>query len=124
VGLLADEQLTTAATPTDANTDRTATDMGSQSLSGLLARARDKAENVLQMSPSMQRRTSDKLTTVSTRSTFQSDASLHMDVAHVLMSLLHGWTLDKDLDHVCVKKLGLLRPKAPVCFGLVSRQGP
>lgn len=121
VGLLADEQLTTLPTPTDSASERSGSDV--TSFSGLLARAKDKAENVLQMSPSTQRRSTDRPPIAHSRSPFQSDGSLHMDVAHVLMSLLHGWTLDKDLDHVCVKKLGLLRPKAPICFGLVSRQG-
>ncbi|XP_072937489.1 WD repeat-containing protein 7 isoform X3 [Epargyreus clarus] len=46
-----------------------------------------------------------------------------MEIAQILMSLLHAWGLDADLDRVCESKLGLLRPMVPVCFGVVSRHG-
>ncbi|CAG5053117.1 unnamed protein product [Parnassius apollo] len=46
-----------------------------------------------------------------------------MEIAQILMSLLHAWGLDPDLDRVCESKLGLLRPMVPVCFGVVSRHG-
>lgn len=52
-----------------------------------------------------------------------NDWSLTMEIAQLLLSLLHGWTLDKDLDHVCQDRLGLARPKSPACFGLISRSG-
>ena len=39
------------------------------------------------------------------------------------MSLLHAWGLDKDLDKVAISKLGLLKPKAPVSYGLMSKGG-
>lgn len=33
-----------------------------------------------------------------------------MEIAQILISLLHAWGLDPDLDRVCESKLGLLRP--------------
>lgn len=33
-----------------------------------------------------------------------------MQIAQILISLLHAWGLDPDLDRVCESKLGLLRP--------------
>jgi len=39
------------------------------------------------------------------------------------LSLLHAWGLDKDLDKVAISKLGLLKPKAPVSYGLMSKGG-
>ncbi|GBP85438.1 WD repeat-containing protein 7 [Eumeta japonica] len=46
-----------------------------------------------------------------------------MEIAQILISLLHAWGLDPDLDRVCESKLGLLRPMVPICFGVVSRHG-
>lgn len=46
-----------------------------------------------------------------------------MEIAQLLLSLLHAWGLDVELDRVCESKLGLLRPMRPVCFGLLSRGG-
>lgn len=44
-----------------------------------------------------------------------------MEIAQLLLSLLHSWGLDNDLDRVCQVKLGLLRPMVPICFGLLSK---
>lgn len=33
-----------------------------------------------------------------------------MEVAQLLLSLLHAWGMDADLDRVCETKLGLLKP--------------
>jgi WD40 repeat protein len=49
------------------------------------------------------------------------DSNLTMDIAQILLSLLHGWGLDSELDRVCDSKLGLLRPLRPPCFGLLSK---
>lgn len=46
-----------------------------------------------------------------------------MDISQLLLSLLHAWGLDTDLDKVCESKLGLLRPLRPICFGMISRGG-
>lgn len=52
-----------------------------------------------------------------------ADANLTMEIAQLLLSLLHAWGLDPTLDKVCEGKLGLLCPMRPICFGLVSRGG-
>lgn len=38
------------------------------------------------------------------------ETSHGMEIAQLLLSLLHAWGMDKDLDMVCKSKLGLLRP--------------
>lgn len=42
------------------------------------------------------------------------DTSHAMEIAQLLLSLLHSWGLDDDLDRVCQVKLGLLRPMVSV----------
>ncbi|XP_014203336.1 WD repeat-containing protein 7 isoform X3 [Copidosoma floridanum] len=44
-----------------------------------------------------------------------------MEIAQLLLSLLHAWGIDPDLDRVCEGKLGLLRPMVPVSFGVLSK---
>ncbi|UXI18302.1 Charged multivesicular body protein 5 [Sarcoptes scabiei] len=51
------------------------------------------------------------------------DVHTPMEIARLLLSLLHAWGLDSDLDKICENKLGLLRPLRPVCFGLISKGG-
>lgn len=46
-----------------------------------------------------------------------------MEIAQLLLSLLHAWGMDSDLDRVCEGKLGLLRPMVPVSFGVLSKGG-
>lgn len=46
-----------------------------------------------------------------------------MEIAQLLLSLLHAWGLDPDLDRLCEAKLGLLRPMIPVSFGVISKGG-
>ncbi|XP_043262584.1 WD repeat-containing protein 7 isoform X9 [Colletes gigas] len=46
-----------------------------------------------------------------------------MEVAQLILSLLHAWGMDPDLDRVCEGKLGLLRPMVPVSFGVLSKGG-
>lgn len=46
-----------------------------------------------------------------------------MEIAQLLLSLLHAWGVDVDLDLVCESKLGLLRPMVPVSFGVLSKGG-
>lgn len=38
------------------------------------------------------------------------ETSHGMEIAQLLLSLLHAWGMDNDLDKVCKSKLGLLRP--------------
>jgi len=49
--------------------------------------------------------------------------STALTVAQILMSCLHAWGLDGDLDQLCITKLGLLRPRRPIAFGFLSRTG-
>ncbi|XP_057328000.1 WD repeat-containing protein 7 isoform X8 [Microplitis mediator] len=44
-----------------------------------------------------------------------------MEIAQLLLSLLHAWGMDPDLDRVCESKLGLLRPMVPVSFGVICK---
>lgn len=46
-----------------------------------------------------------------------------MEVAQLILSLLHAWGIDPDLDRVCEGKLGLLRPMVPISFGVLSKGG-
>ncbi|WKY03000.1 hypothetical protein Q1695_016360 [Nippostrongylus brasiliensis] len=57
------------------------------------------------------------------RFAWQFESNLYLDIARLLLSLLHAWNLDGDLDAVCIKKLGLSKPKRQLYFGNVSRQG-
>jgi len=56
-------------------------------------------------------------------SSLQLEINLTLEIGQLLLSLLHAWGLDKDLDKVALSKLGLLRPRIPVSFGLVSGRG-
>ncbi|KAG5899857.1 hypothetical protein JTB14_012325 [Gonioctena quinquepunctata] len=49
------------------------------------------------------------------------EASHGMEIAQLLLSLLHSWGLDNDLDRVCQVKLGLLRPMVPISYGVLSK---
>lgn len=53
----------------------------------------------------------------------QLEINLTLEIGQLLLSILHAWGLDKDLDKVAISKLGLLKPKLPVSFGLVSKSG-
>ncbi|XP_029037876.1 WD repeat-containing protein 7 isoform X10 [Osmia bicornis bicornis] len=52
-----------------------------------------------------------------------SEPNATMEVAQLILSLLHAWGMDPDLDRVCEGKLGLLRPMVPVSFGVLSKGG-
>lgn len=52
-----------------------------------------------------------------------SEPNATMEVAQLILSLLHAWGIDPDLDRVCEGKLGLLRPMVPVSFGVLSKGG-
>ncbi|XP_051158391.1 WD repeat-containing protein 7 isoform X1 [Leptopilina boulardi] len=51
------------------------------------------------------------------------ESNATMEIAQLLLSLLHAWGMDPDLDRVCESKLGLLMPKVPVSFGVLSKGG-
>ncbi|XP_069954454.1 WD repeat-containing protein 7 isoform X5 [Cherax quadricarinatus] len=46
-----------------------------------------------------------------------------LQIGQMLMSLLHSWGLDPSLDHTCEHILGLLKPRVPVSYGLISKSG-
>lgn len=54
---------------------------------------------------------------------YTGETHLPMEIARLLISLLHAWGLDPNLDQICESKLGLLRPLRPVCFGQISKGG-
>ncbi|XP_021343235.1 WD repeat-containing protein 7-like isoform X1 [Mizuhopecten yessoensis] len=107
-------------------------------ISGVMAKIKEKADSVGQKiqgkvdpsgmsysptasareSPSMGRRGSPKINISG-----QVDSNLTMEIAQLFMSCLHAWGLDPDLDKLCINKLGLLKPRCPISFGLISRSG-
>ena len=44
-----------------------------------------------------------------------------VNIVRLLLSCLHAWSLDNDLDQSCEEILGLVRPSRPVSFGLLSK---
>uniref|UniRef100_A0A915CPE1 Uncharacterized protein n=1 Tax=Ditylenchus dipsaci TaxID=166011 RepID=A0A915CPE1_9BILA len=54
---------------------------------------------------------------------WQTETGLYMDTARLLLSLLHAWNMDENLDPICLKNLKLLKPKVPICYGTISRKG-
>ena len=44
-----------------------------------------------------------------------------ISIVRLLLSCLHAWNLDKDLDKSCITQLGLVKPTRPVSYGLLSR---
>lgn len=51
------------------------------------------------------------------------EATHVMEVAQLMLSLIHSWGLDPHLDKVCENQLGLLRPMVPISFGVLSKGG-
>lgn len=51
------------------------------------------------------------------------ETNITMEIAQLLLSLLHAWGMEPELDRVCEIKLGLLRPMVPVSFGVISKGG-
>jgi hypothetical protein len=51
------------------------------------------------------------------------EATHVMEVAQLLLSLIHSWGIDPHLDKVCESQLGLLRPMVPISFGVLSKGG-
>ncbi|KAL8590241.1 hypothetical protein ACOMHN_006358 [Nucella lapillus] len=118
---------------------------GQQKLAGFIAKAKETAENVSQKIQSHMdtppggggggQQSSPQLRGASSSSSSHpspprllslsagATQSMSMQIAQLLMSCLHAWGLDPDLDRLCVNKLGLLKPRCPVSFGLLSYQG-
>uniref|UniRef100_A0A1I7SSR8 WD repeat-containing protein 7 n=1 Tax=Bursaphelenchus xylophilus TaxID=6326 RepID=A0A1I7SSR8_BURXY len=94
-----------------------------QSLSTLITR---KSEGALQNHlpyNSNNMGTVNRANGVSTAKRWQMETNLYMNTAKLLVSLLHGWNLDENVDNICVNKLKLQKPKAPICFGTISKKG-
>lgn len=88
MGLLADDQSTTNEPTTTIDRIGAGSDPASSSLSGLLSRSTPAKDNKSTTTP-----------TVAAKAKPQTQMSavecnLYADVARILMSLLHGWTLD------------------------------
>lgn len=50
-------------------------------------------------------------------------SSIYMDTTRLLVSLLHAWNLDENIDLICLKNLKLLKPKISISYGCISRKG-
>ena len=44
-----------------------------------------------------------------------------ISIVRLLLSCLHAWNLDNNLDKSCITQLGLVKPLRPVSYGLLSR---
>lgn len=97
---------------------------------GMMFKMKEKADTVAggQKSPSRSESSSHggspaHASSPSHKSVSYSDRSLTLDIAQLFLSCLHAWGLDPDLDKLCMNKLGLLQPRCPMSFGLISRTG-
>ena len=56
---------------------------------------------------------------------YLQDESPHniIHMIRLMLSCLHAWRLDQELDDSCEQVLGLVRPAKPVSFGLLSKGG-
>uniref|UniRef100_A0A0K8T9A7 WD repeat-containing protein 7 n=1 Tax=Lygus hesperus TaxID=30085 RepID=A0A0K8T9A7_LYGHE len=104
-----------------------------EALIGILAKMKEGAENVqtklqakaesVGFQPIHAEGTSKIATHNEPSRTKICEANLTMEMGQLLLSLLHAWGLDPDLDLLCETKLGLLRPLVPVSFGVLSKAG-
>ncbi|XP_016841796.1 WD repeat-containing protein 7 isoform X1 [Nasonia vitripennis] len=105
---------------------------------GIIAKMKEGAENVhtkiqakvesVGLKPSTLDGKGDGWNNDSTRNSLKRNGAFNepnstMEIAQLLLSLLHAWGMDPDLDRVCEGKLGLLRPMVPVSFGVLSKGG-
>lgn len=78
-----------------------------------------KVETVVKQINETAKETSDGIKRIAPR----MEATHVMEVAQLLLSLIHSWGLDPHLDKVCESQLGLLRPMVPISFGVLSKGG-
>ncbi|KAK8379486.1 hypothetical protein O3P69_019416 [Scylla paramamosain] len=100
---------------------------------GLLSRMKEGAESVQNMIQNKVEQTGFRpmsLSTCKDGNSSRVQIPRHLDVTaqtlqigQMLMSLLHSWGLDQSLDHTCEHILGLLKPRVPVSYGLISKSG-
>ncbi|XP_078097506.1 WD repeat-containing protein 72-like [Mustelus asterias] len=58
---------------------------------------------------------------VATSAVKKMDVNMARDTAKLLISCLFPWGVDRDLDELCMKHLGMFEPRCPVSFGLLSQ---
>uniref|UniRef100_A0AC34RE37 Uncharacterized protein n=2 Tax=Panagrolaimus sp. JU765 TaxID=591449 RepID=A0AC34RE37_9BILA len=109
-GLLAmDHELSNGVLPGESITDASITTK--PSLSSLIAKKRELNESGHVKAGSISQR-------------WQSETNLYMDTARLLISLIYAWHLDDNKDTTIVMpKLRLHRPKVPLYYGTISRNG-
>ncbi|XP_064096982.1 WD repeat-containing protein 7-like isoform X3 [Macrobrachium nipponense] len=101
---------------------------------GLLSRVKESAESVQNLIQNKVEQSGFRPTTLSSSKDGTGSGRVqiprHFDVTaqtlqigQMLMSLLHSWGLDPSLDQTCEHTLGLLRPRVPVSYGLISKSG-
>ncbi len=101
-----------------------------------MAKVRDKAENVGQKiqakaesagfvpsSPKVGRQSDGSDKSSRPKNVNICQKSLTMHITQFCMSVLHAWGQDSDLDQLCISKLGMIKPKMPIDFGILSRGG-
>lgn len=44
-----------------------------------------------------------------------------LEISQIILSILHAWGLDPQIDHFCESILGLLKPLRTACFGILSK---
>uniref|UniRef100_A0A1L8DNJ5 Putative wd40 domain protein n=2 Tax=Nyssomyia neivai TaxID=330878 RepID=A0A1L8DNJ5_9DIPT len=97
-------------------------------ISGILQKMKEGAENVqtkIQAKVESLKTVGEKdgVGDANKKSTPRMEATHVMEVAQLLLSLIHSWGLDPHLDKVCETQLGLLRPMVPVSYGVLSKGG-
>ncbi|CAL4059561.1 unnamed protein product [Meganyctiphanes norvegica] len=106
----------------------------SKKIAGLLSRVKESAGNVQNLIESKMEQTGFRPTTlISDKDEYDSGrlqisrqfdmTAQTLQIGQMLMSLLHSWGLDPSLDQTCEHTLGLLRPRVPVSYGLISKSG-
>nr|XP_023030249.1 WD repeat-containing protein 7 isoform X5 [Leptinotarsa decemlineata] len=98
-------------------------------IAGILAKMKEGAETALAKAESVLKQGGDQAKDGSESNSKNNkpnslgplETSHGMEIAKLLLSLLHSWGLDNDLDRVCQVKLGLLRPMVPISFGVLSK---
>ncbi|XP_055703047.1 WD repeat-containing protein 7 isoform X3 [Phlebotomus papatasi] len=97
-------------------------------ISGILQKMKEGAENVqtkIQAKVESLKQVGEKdgVGETNKKAPPRMEATHVMEVAQLLLSLIHSWGLDPHLDKVCESQLGLLRPMVPVSYGVLSKGG-
>nr|CAH7751890.1 unnamed protein product [Callosobruchus chinensis] len=103
-----------------ANLTQSASPDAHKKIVGILAKMKEGAETAFAKAESVLKQGGDQNKDVNDNNSRSGkpnslgplETSHGMEIAQLLLSLLHSWGLDNDLDNVCQVKLGLLRPMA------------